>query len=336
MLRSFVICLAMSALTCCIAHADEIRPRVFRTPDIRFENLPGYSYPPNYAEILEYRIHYIDAGPKDAPPVLLMHGEPSWSYLYRKMIPILVDAGYRVVAPDLLGFGRSDKPADRAAYSYQLQVDIITALVEQLELQNITLFCQDWGGLVGLRVAAENEDRFARVIAANTGLPESPGEDGTIIGAQFTEPDPNAVLSMQDGFMAWLRYSQVTPTFDSGQIIQAATVTTLPADVVAAYNAPFPDDRYLAGARVMPTLVMSQTATNRRAWQVFERWEKPFLTLFSDGDPITKGGYRAFQSRIPGAKDQPHEIIKGGGHFLQEDKGPEIARRIVNFIRATE
>src|SRR5690606_31581622 len=177
----------------------------------------------------------------------------------------------------------------------------------------------DWGGLVGLRVATEHEARFARIVAANTGLPAGPGEDGTVIGTQFSEPDPNATLDFNTGFMGWLRYSQSVPVFDSGRIVQAGTVQTLPDEVVAAYNAPFPDERYLAGARVLPTLVMSQAATNRRAWEVLERWEKPFLTAFSDSDPITQGGYRAFVERIPGAQGQPHTIIEGGGHFLQED-----------------
>lgn len=315
--------------------ADEIRPGVWRTPDDRFENLPGYDFAPNYMEIQGFRVHYLDEGPKDAAPVLLMHGEPSWCYLYRKMIPPLVAAGHRVIAPDLIGFGRSDKPGKKEDYSYQLQVDVITELVKRLELEDITLFCQDWGGLVGLRVAAENESRFARVIAANTGLPAGPGEDGMIIGQQWAEPDPDAKLGLQEGFMAWLKYSQSVPDMPIGEVIQSGTLTELSTEVVAAYDAPFPDKRYKAGARIMPALVMSQNATNRKAWEVFEKWEKPFLTSFSDSDPVTGSGFAQFQNRIPGAKDRAHVTIKDASHFLQEDKGEECAKVVNDFIAQT-
>jgi len=321
----------------CALSAEEVASGVLRTPAERFEDLPGYPFAPHYIDLDGVRMHYVDEGPRDAgETLLLLHGEPSWSYLYRHMIPVFVDAGYRVVAPDLIGFGKSDKPTARGAHSYQFHVDSITRLVEKLNLRDITLFCQDWGGLIGLRVAVENDERFKRIVAANTGLPAGAGPDGLIIGAQWTEPDPNAELTFEGGFMGWLRYSQTVPEFRSGAVVQIATVSDLPPDVVAAYDAPFPDESYNAGPRAMPTLVMSQQATNRQAWEKLEQWEKPFLTLFSDGDPITSGGEAAFQERVPGASGQPHAIIRGGGHFLQEDKGEEIAKRVVDFIESTD
>ncbi|MCH7511873.1 MAG: haloalkane dehalogenase [Chloroflexi bacterium] len=291
---------------------------VLRTPDERFDNLPGYSFEPHYVDVDGLRMHYVDEGPRDAAPVLLLHGEPSWSYLYRKMIPVIVEAGSRAVAPDLIGFGRSDKLVNREDYSYQAYVDWTTSLIEQLDLRDITLVAQDWGGLIGLRIAAEHPDRFARIVAANTMLPtgdQPPGE----------------------AFLRWQKFSQTAPEFDVGRILQGATVTTLPDDVVAAYDAPFPDDTYKAAARQFPVLVPTSpddpaAAANRRAWEVLEQWEKPFLTAFSDSDPIMRGGDRIFQSRVPGTKGQPHTTITGAGHFLQEDKGEELARVVADFI----
>lgn len=291
---------------------------VLRTPDERFDNLPGYSFEPHYVDVDGLRMHYVDEGPRDAAPVLLLHGEPSWSYLYRKMIPVIVDAGSRAVAPDLIGFGRSDKLANREDYSYQAYVDWTASLIEQLDLRDITLVVQDWGGLIGLRIAAEHPDRFARIVAANTMLPtgdQPPGE----------------------AFLRWQKFSQNAPEFDVGRILQGATVTTLPDDVVAAYDAPFPDDTYKAAARQFPVLVPTSpddpaAPANRRAWDVLEQWEKPFLTAFSDSDPITGGGDRIFQSRVPGTKGQPHTTITGAGHFLQEDKGEELGRVVADFI----
>ncbi len=292
---------------------------VLRTPDERFANLPGFPFAPHYVEIDGLRVHYVDEGAGD--PVLLLHGEPSWCYLYRKMVPIIVDAGYRAIAPDFIGFGRSDKLADRADYTYQFHVDITTKFIEQLDLREITLFGQDWGGLIGLRVAAEHPDRFARIVAGNTFLPTGDTNPG-------------------EAFLRWQRFSQTAAEFHIGRIIQGGTVTTLPDDVVAAYDAPFPDDTYKAGARQFPALVPTSpddpaAPANRRAWEVLERWEKPFLTAFSDSDPITKGGDRVLQARIPGAKGQPHATIVGAGHFLQEDKGEELAGVIVEFLRKT-
>jgi haloalkane dehalogenase len=299
--------------------------QILRTPDARFANLPGYPYAPRYVEIpsgdgAALRVHYVDAGPRDADPVLCLHGEPSWSYLYRKMIPGLVAAGHRVVAPDLVGFGRSDKPAARGDYTYQRHVDWLRATVEALGLRRITLFCQDWGGLLGLRLVAEHTDRFARVVAANTFLPTGDGKP-------------------TDGFLAWREFSQQVPEFPAGRILQTATTSELPPEVVAAYDAPFPDESHKSGARQFPLLVPiapddPASAANRAAWQRLERFEKPFLTAFSDSDPVTRGGDAAFQERIPGARGQQHVVV-AGGHFLQEDSGEELARIVADFVAAT-
>ena len=296
-----------------------------RTPDERFRGLPGYNFAPHYVDVPDgeggsLRVHYVDEGPRDAAPVLMLHGEPSWSYLYRKMIPIISGAGFRAVAPDLVGFGRSDKPAKRADYTYQRHVDWMRSFVEQTDLRNVTLVCQDWGGLIGLRLAAEDPDRFARIVAANTFLPTGDMPAG-------------------EAFLRWQQYSQEAPEFHVGGIIKGGCATPLSPEVIEAYNAPFPDDSYKEGARQFPLLVPTKpddpaSEPNRKAWQVLGRWEKPFLCAFSDSDPITRGGDRAFQSMVPGTKGQPHTTIVGGGHFLQEDKGEELARVIVDWLKA--
>jgi haloalkane dehalogenase len=294
---------------------------ILRTPEERFSDLPGYSFEPRYVEVDGLRMHYVDEGPRDAEPVLMMHGEPSWSYLYRKMIPVITAAGYRALAPDLVGFGRSDKPARREDYTYQRHVDWMRGLLEALDLKSITLVGQDWGGLIGLRLAAEHEERFARIVAANTGL-------------------PTGDITMGEAFLRWQRYSQSVPVFHAGGIVKGGCVSELSAEVIAAYDAPFPDDSYKAGARQFPLLVPTTpddpaAVPNRKAWEVLSRWEKPFLTAFSDSDPVTRGADRLFRQVIPGAKDQPHTTIVGAGHFLQEDKGEELARVVVDFIDRT-
>jgi len=294
---------------------------VLRTPDERFANLPGYDFQPNYLEVHDLRIHYLDEGPASAAPVLLLHGEPSWCYLYRKMIPIIAAAGHRAIAPDLIGFGRSDKLARREDYTYQFHVDVVTAFVEALNLQNITLVCQDWGGLIGLRIAAEHPNRFARIVAANTFLPTG-------------DQKPS------EGFLRWQQYSQTVENFHVGGIIKGGCATPLSPEVIEAYNAPFPDDSYKAGARQFPLLVPTTpdnpaSESNRQAWEVLKQWDKPFLTAFSDSDPVTRGADAVLQKLIPGAKGQPHTTIIGGGHFLQEDKGEELAGIIVDFIART-
>jgi haloalkane dehalogenase len=301
---------------------------VLRTPDERFGQLPDFPFAPHYVTVPrgdgtgDLRMHHLDEGPADAPEtVLLLHGEPSWSYLYRSMIPVLVAAGHRVLAPDLVGFGRSDKPAARADYTYQAHVDWTWAFLEAVDARNLTLVCQDWGGLIGLRIAAEHPERFARVVAANTFLPTGDRPPG-------------------EAFLAWQRFSQETPTFPVGLIVNGGCTTDLAPEVIAAYDAPFPDDSFTAGARQFPVLVPTAADdpaadANRRAWAVWETWTKPFLTAFSDSDPITAGGDRVLQERIPGARGQQHTTIAGGGHFLQEDRGPELARVVVDFVART-
>jgi haloalkane dehalogenase len=298
-----------------------------RTPDDRFEGLPGWDFAPHYVEVDDgeggsLRVHYVDEGPPDGDPVLLMHGEPSWSYLYRHMIPPLVAAGHRVVAPDLVGFGRSDKPTRQQDYTYARHVGWMhQALFERLDLRAITYFGQDWGGLVGLRLVAAEPDRYARVVVANTGL--STGD-----------------RKMPDAFFAWQEFARTAEVFPVGAIINGGCTSGLPPEVVAAYDAPFPDDTYLAGARMFPTLVPTSpddpaSQANRDAWSVLERFERPFLCAFSDQDPVTAGGERAFLHKVPGCKGQPHVTIEGAGHFLQEDKGPELAQVVVEFIAGT-
>ena len=294
---------------------------LLRTPDERFANLPDYPFAPQYLDVDGVRLHYVAEGAGDASPVLLLHGEPSWSYLYRKMIPILASRGQRVIAPDLVGFGRSDKPTAREDYTYQRHVDWIRGLILGLDLRHITLVCQDWGGLIGLRLAAEHEDRFDRIVAANTFLPTG----DVPLGAAFRR---------------WQRFSQETPVFDVGKIIAGGCESELKPEIVAAYNAPFPDDTYLAGARQFPLLVPTtpdnpSAEPNRRAWDVLRRWQKPFLTAFSDKDLITRGADRLLQQEIPGAQGQPHTTITNAGHFLQEDQGEDLAAVVLDFIART-
>ena len=291
------------------------------TPIERFENLPDYPFTPHYAEVGEgLRMHYVAEGPEEGEVILLLHGQPSWSYLYRSMIPVFVDSGFRVFAPDLIGFGKSSKPTAMEDYSYQAHVDWMEEFIAQLDLTHINLFCQDWGGLIGLRLVAET-DRFARVVAGNTGMPT---------GDQ----------AMPEAFAKWQQFVKSVPVLPVGTILQNATVRTLSPEEVAAYEAPFPDASYQAGAKIFPALVPTRpddpaSAANRAAWKKLMAWDKPFLTLFSDSDPITKGGERVMQKLIPGTKGQDHHIIEQGGHFLQEDKGEEIAKRMIAFIQAT-
>lgn len=300
--------------------------RYLRTPDDCFSNLPGYAFEPHYIEIPDgeggsLRVHYVDQGPAAAAPVLMLHGEPSWSYLYRKMIPLFAEAGQRAIAPDLIGFGRSDKPTERGDYSYESHVAWMSAVVTGLDLSGITLVCQDWGGLIGLRIVAAYPERFARVVVANTFLPT--GEN----------PLPEA-------FFAWREFSQKVEVFPTGEIIQGATVNDVAAEIRAAYDAPYPEESYKEGARAFPLLVPTSSedppcAANREAWKVLERWEKPFLCAFSDSDPVTAGGDKVFLRRVPGTKGQAHTTIVGGGHFLQEDQGEELARVTLELIAAT-
>lgn len=287
-----------------------------RTPDDRFADLPDFPFAPHYLTVGDgLRMAYLDEGPRDAPIVLLLHGEPSWSFLYRKMIPPLVAGGRRVVAPDLIGFGRSDKPRERSAYSFASHMAWLHDFVNQLDLRGVTLFCQDWGGLLGLRWVAEASERVARVVASNTGLPT---------GDQ----------KMPDAFFAWQRFSQEMPELPIGGIVARGCVRPVDARVVAAYDAPFPDETYKAGARQFPLLVPSSpddpaAPANRAAWDKLRAFDKPFLTLFADKDPITRGGEMLLQAMIPGCAGQPHRKIENAGHFVQEDAGPELAAAIL-------
>lgn len=291
---------------------------ILRTPDARFANLPGWPFAPRYAVFDGLRMHYVDEGPPDAPPILLLHGEPSWSFLYRKLIPPLAAAGFRAVAPDLIGFGRSDKPARRREYTYARHVGWMRAFVEALDLREITLVCQDWGGLIGLRLAAEHGERFARIVAANTGLPTGDQPLGTT-------------------FRLWRLFSQLVPRLPVGRIVGAGCATRPPPAILAAYDAPFPGERFKAGARQFPVLVPTRpddpaAAANRRAWAALGRWEKPFLTAFGDADPITRGVDLTLQRHIPGAWGQPHVTICGASHFIQEDRGEELAGVVLDFL----
>ena len=293
---------------------------VLRTPDACFADLPDFPWQPSYLETSDgLRMAVIDEG--QGPVVLLLHGEPSWSFLYRKMIPVFLDAGFRVVAPDLIGSGRSDKPAEIEDYTYARHVEWLrSVLFDGLDLQGITLVCQDWGGLLGLRLAAEHSLRFANVVAANTGLPDG-------------------LHRLPEEWWRFRNFVARTEDLPIGFLVSAAVTEPMPAEVVASYEAPFPDASYKMGARAFPDLIPQDpdnpaTPDNQAAWRVLEQWDKPFLCAFSDQDPITRGGERMLMARIPGAAGQPHTTITGGGHFLQEDRGPELARVVVDWVAA--
>ena len=300
--------------------------KILRTPDDRFTSLPDFPFTPHYCEVKDpdgtaLRIHYLDEGSAGASPVLLMHGEPSWSFLYRRIVANLAARGHRVVVPDLAGFGRSDKPAEQSDYTYERHVRWMSDWLAATQLSRVTLFCQDWGGLIGLRLVAAFPEKFARVVVANTGLPTGEG--------------------FSDAFQRWLEFSQSVPVLPVGQIIGMGCRRGLSEAERAAYEAPFPDESFKAGARRFPALVPitpqhGSVAENKAAWKVLEKFDKPFLTAFSDSDPVTKGGEVGFQQRVPGAKGQQHVTIVDAGHFLQEDKPDEIAELIHGFIASTK
>jgi len=297
--------------------------KILRTPDERFVGLPGFAFKPHYIEVQSgvevqnhLRMHYVDEGQGD--PILCIHGEPSWCYLYRKMVPPLAKHG-RVIAVDLIGFGRSDKPVGRESYTYALHHDALVSFITQLDLKRITLVCQDWGGLLGLPLATEMPDRFARLVIMNTGLPIS----GKPLGPAF---------------MAWKAFANQSDDMPVGQVLQNATVSKLPPEVVAAYDAPYPDKTYKGGALQFPNLVpVSEDAealpSMRKAAEALKSWQKPALVMFSDKDPVTAGGEKFFQAVIPTAKQEPEITIRDAGHFLQEDKGEEIAGYIIEFLK---
>jgi len=308
-----------------------------RTPDSRFENLPDYPFAPHYHTLRSgLRMHYVDEGPRAgagvsgqdkmspalaqsaAPAVLLLHGEPSWSYLYRKMIPAFTGAGLRAVAPDLVGFGKSDKPPRLGDYSYQGHVDWLSEWMEALDLRQLTLFCQDWGSLLGLRLAAEHGERFDRIVVGNGFL-------------------PTADRGVAPAFKVWRAFARWSPWFPIGRIVNSGCANKLSPAEIAAYDAPFPSSAYKAGARAFPRLVPTEpdnpaVPANRAAWQKLGQWNKPFLTLFGAGDPILGRADKPLQQHVPGAKDQPHARLRGG-HFVQEDQGTEIARRMVEWMK---
>lgn len=295
---------------------------ILKTPPSYFDNLPGYSFQPHYIDVGDEHklsMHYVDYGPSNGPVILMLHGEPSWSYLYRNMINIAATAGFRVIAPDLIGFGKSDKYLSQDAYTYASHLKWLTRLVDKLSLTNINLICQDWGGLLGLRLVAANPEIFAAVVAANTMLPTG-------------EHEPS------EAFMAWQAYSQESDNFDIANIIQGASHKDIIDEVLAAYNAPFPSEEYKAGARKFPMLVPinvddPEAHNNKEAWKVLATFNKPFLTAFSDKDPVTRGGEKIFQKLIPGCKGQVHTIIKDGGHFLQEDCALELISLAIDCFR---
>jgi haloalkane dehalogenase len=297
---------------------------ILRTPDDRFKNLPDYPFRPHYLTIndrledVAIRIHYIDEGDSGSQAVLMLHGEPSWSFLYRKMVAPFVQAGYRVLAPDLPGFGKSDKPGKRTDHSYARHVAWMQDWLQAMDLQNIILICQDWGGLIGLRLVAEESHRFARVVTSNTMLPTGDHSPG-------------------DAFIQWQKFSQEAPVFKTGQIVNGGTVTNLPDAVIAAYDAPFPDESYKEGARQFPILVPTrpddpESQANRDAWKVLMGFKKPWLCAFGDSDPITGAASPVIQKLVPGCQGQPHTTIRGGGHFIQEDCGEELAQVVLEWL----
>lgn len=305
--------------------------QTLRTPDERFTDLADYPFESNYLELVAdsltddsvVRMHYLDEGPPDGDVIVLLHGEPSWSYLYRHMIPGLVEAGFRCIAPDLIGFGKSDKPVERSDYSYARHVAWVdAALFEHLGLDDVVLFCQDWGGLIGLRVVAARPNRFRAVLASNTMLPT---------GSQETP----------DAFMGWLAMSQNADELDTGAILQFASSRELSDSEVDAYRAPFPDETFKAGARVFPALVpiapdQAGAADNVKAWESLRRFDRPFLTVFGSEDLVTKGGERPMRAEIPGAGGQPHRIVDGARHFIQEDAPDELVAALVELAARTE
>ena len=289
---------------------------ILRTPEERFNNLEDYPFESHYMNLEGgLRMHYLDEGAKVTPTVLLLHGEPSWSYLYRKMIPEL-SGRFRVIAPDLIGFGKSDKPKEKDAYSYQSHLGWLGAFIKKLDLTNCVLFCQDWGGLLGLRLLTEMENRFAMVMASNTTL-------------------PTGTVAMPESFMKWRAYSQHSPDFEMGKVLDMGTVQPLSEAVIAAYNAPFPSEEYKAGARMFPTLVPinaedQEAQNNRQAWEILKNWTKPFTTVFGTKDTIMLGAEKVFQKMVPGTQGQEHHYLEAG-HFIQEEKGEELAALLVEF-----
>ncbi|MEE3330326.1 MAG: haloalkane dehalogenase [Myxococcota bacterium] len=323
-----------------------MKSEVVRTPEERFANLEGFPFGANFAEVpnpedttAPLRMHYVDEGPSDAEVILCLHGEPMWSYLYRKMIPVFVEAGYRVIAPDHIGFGRSDKLTQKTSYTFERHIEWIRGLVVGLDLQRITLFGQDWGGPIGLGVLAREEGRFIRAVAANTMLHTAEdGLAGRLVNDNHGVDGSNVQIAEE--LLAWILYSQRDPHFRASLSAVGATARDLPMETAAAYDAPFPDEGYKAGMRQFPALIPLTrgdvgSVLNRATWEALARFDKPFLTLFGDKDPGTGGWDAIFQERVPGAKGQPHETLENAGHFLQEDCGAEVAQKVVDWMVQT-
>jgi len=320
-------------------------PLVVRTDDARFENLPGYPFAPNYAELKNpygepaLRMHYVDEGPRDAPVVLMVHGEPAWSYLYRKMIPIFAEAGFRAIAVDQIGFGRSDKLTRAPHYTFENHIEWLRQLVVQLDLRDITIICQDWGGPISLGVLAREPERFSRVVAGNTMLHTAEAElEGRLAWDNHSSGDANSTVSTS--LLDWMHYSHRAPDFEASNAVRGTVMRGMSEDVVAAYDAPFPTEWHKAGMRHFPLLIpVTKTdvgsAINHATWKALSTFEGPFLTRFSDSDPGTGGWDAIFRERVPGAKGQPHRTLERAGHFWQEDCGDEVAAEVVDWIRAT-
>jgi len=327
-----------------------------RTPDERFENLPGYPFAPHYSVVEDgeggtLRVHHLDEGPADGELILCLHGQPTWSYLYRKMIPVFTAAGFRVIAPDLVGFGRSDKPSETADYTYARHVQWMSDWLTGLDLDRINLFCQDWGGLIGLRLVAKHPERFARVVAANTALPDGAGIPADAAPAMHALYDSLPIVTAGElgarfadrngppGFLFWRKYCAESPEFSVGDVMETVGRRAgITPELRAAYEAPFPDERYVAGARKFPSLVPvfpddPELPANREAWEALAAFDRPFLTSFSDEDPVTAGQHETFQKRVAGAKGVDRVTIRGAGHFLQEEQGETVAKTMIEFIR---
>ena len=299
--------------------------QLLRTPEERFEGLEGYAFAPHYTEVKDedgsvLRIHHVEEGPRDAAPILLMHGNPTWAYLYRNFVPELAAAGHRVLAVDLVGCGRSDKPAERSDYTQARHVDWLTKWLHALDLRDITLFCQDWGGTLGLHLVAAHPERFARVIASNTGLPLGEGE------SEFMK--------------MWVGMMRDAERFPFEQMLASGMSHELTPEEFAAYRAPFPDPAYESALCIFPSLIAVQpdnpgVAANRASWERLGRFEQPFLTLFGAKDPVTQGGEKALIEHVPGAAGQPHHVFPDASHFIQEDVPEELVERILAFVRST-
>jgi len=328
--------------------------QVVRTPEERFENLKDYPFEAHHVDVpsgdgSELRMHYLDEGQGEI--ILCLHGQPSWSYLYRKMIPVFVEAGYRVIAPDLVGFGKSDKPVNRSDYTYANHVFWMKGFIEVLDLQGMTIIGQDWGSLIGFRLVAENVDRFARVVASNGALPDATGipdemapQLKKMLASTPALPAEEMFAklsgSMEDRppFMYWVRHTDEHPDFHPAEVMRLS-LNHCDEEEYRAWAAPFPSEEYIAGARQFPSLVPiipdnPAVAANRAAWTVLKKFEKPWITAYGDSDPVTKGAEQRFIDSVPGAKGQAHTIIKGAGHFIQDDAGKELADVVVDFIKA--